>query len=205
MKIISVLGTKGGTGKSTLSLILASSFSKKGSVAVLDCDIQLTCSSAKDINPDLPYEVNSTPHLEEISSQGNRLETQGIDWIIIDTNPRSFLEDSMFIKEIINLSDICLLPCRPAPRDLRATLKISNQISQMKTQAKILWNFVQPKVSAHKESMKQASNLLRIESLEHFMKQRTCYQDVFDERPVENKEAKTEIKNITEEIIKHLK
>ena len=76
MKIISILGAKGGSGKSTLSLILAASFSKKGKTALLDCDIQLTCVSAKNVNPNLPYEVVATPHLKEILSQGERLERE---------------------------------------------------------------------------------------------------------------------------------
>ena len=87
MKIISVIGAKGGSGKSTLCLILASSLRKNGKVALLDCDIQLTCVSAKTINPDLPYEVIPTPHFEKIVVEGKRLESEGFDWVIIDTNP----------------------------------------------------------------------------------------------------------------------
>lgn len=206
MKVISVIGAKGGVGKSTLSLILASSFSKKGTVALLDCDIQLTCVSAKKINPNLPYEVISTPHLEEIISEGARLEAEGIDWIIIDTNPRSFLEDAKLVSEIIKISDLCLLPCRPAPRDVRATLELSEQIASKQSNAKIVWNFVQPRVNAHKESMKQAPKFLGIKPLKNFIKQRTCYQDVFDEPPLPlwNFDAKSEIKKITKEIMKQL-
>jgi len=206
MKIISVIGAKGGSGKSTLSLILASSFSKIGKVALLDCDIQLTCVSAKKINPDLPYEVVSTPHLEEIVSEGDRLESEGVDWMIIDTNPRSFLEDSKLISEIVKISDLCLLPCRPAPRDVRATLELSEQISSRKANAKIIWNFVQPRVNAHKESMKQAPKLLGIQPLKTFIKHRACYQDVFDEPPLPlwNIDARKEIKKITKEIMKQL-
>lgn len=204
MKIISVLGAKGGSGKSTLSLILASSFSKKGKTALLDCDIQLTCVSAKQINPDLPYEVVSTPHLKEIISEGERLESEDVEWMIVDTNPRSFLEDTKQINELIKISDLCLLPCRPAPRDVRATLELSEQIVAKKANARIIWNFVQPRVNAHKESMKQAPKLLGISPLKTFIKHRACYQDVFDEPPLPiwNIDAKNEIKKITKEIIK---
>lgn len=206
MKIISVLGAKGGSGKSTLSLILASSFSKKGKTVLLDCDIQLTCVSAKKINPDLPYEVVSTPHLKEIISQGERLEAEGTEWMIIDTNPRSFLEDSKQINEIITLSDLCLLPCRPAPRDVRATLELSELIASKKANAKIVWNFVQPRVNAHKASMKQAPKLLGMKPLKTFIKHRACYQDVFDEPPLPiwNIDARNEIKKITKEIVKQI-
>lgn len=206
MKIISILGAKGGSGKSTLSLILAASFSKKGKTALLDCDIQLTCVSAKNVNPNLPYEVVATPHLKEILSQGERLESEGVEWMIIDTNPRSFLEDSEQTNEIINLSDLCLLPCRPAPRDVRATLALSEQIVAKKANAKIIWNFVQPRVNTHKESMKQAPKLLGIQPLKNFIKHRACYQDVFDEPPlpVWNFDAKNEIKKVIKEIIRQV-
>lgn len=207
MKIISILGAKGGTGKSTLSLVLASSFSKTRKVALLDCDIQSTCYSAKKINPELPYEVFSTPNLKEIIAEGERLEHGKIDLIIIDTNPRSFLEDTKQIDEIIKLSDLCLLPCRPAPRDVRATLELSEQIVVKQAKARIVWNFVQPRVNAHKASMKQAPKLLGIQPLKSFIKQRACYQDVFDEPPLPlwNLDAKKELKKLLKEIEKELK
>jgi len=206
MKIISVIGAKGGSGKSTLSLILASSLSKKGKTALLDCDIQLTCISAKKINPKLPYEVISTPHLEEIASEGVRLEAEGVDWIVMDTNPRSFLEDSQLIGKIIKNSDLCLLPCRPAPRDVRAMLELSEQVVSKKVNAKIVWNFVQPRVNAHKESMRQAPKLLGIQPFKTFIKHRTCYQDVFDEPPLPlwNLDARNEIKKFIKETVKHV-
>ncbi|NGX51411.1 MAG: Iron-sulfur cluster carrier protein [Chlamydiae bacterium] len=204
MKIISVLGAKGGTGKSTLSLILAASLSKKGKVALLDCDIQLTCVSAKKVNPDLPYEVVSTPLLKDVLSEGERLESEGVDWIIIDTNPRSFLEDPKRTKKIIQLSDLCLLPCRPAPRDIRATLELSERIVAEKANARIVWTFVQPRVRAHKESIKQAPALLGIKPLKTVIKQRICYQDVFDEPPLPiwNLDAKNELRKLIKEVIK---
>lgn len=92
MKIISVVSAKGGVGKSTIALLLASMLSQKHKTALLDCDIQSTCVSAKAVNPDLPYDIVSAPHLKEIVSQGRRLEEEGVEWMVIDTNPRSFLE-----------------------------------------------------------------------------------------------------------------
>ena len=120
--------------------------------------------------------------------------------------PRSFLEDSKLISEIIQISDLSLLPCRPAPRDVRATLELSEQIVSKKANVKIVWNFVQPRVNAHKESMKQAPKLLKIEPLKTFIKHRACYQDVFDEPPLPlcNIDARKEIQKITREIMKQL-
>ena len=202
MKIISVLGSKGGSGKSTVSLILAASFSKQGKTALLDCDIQSTCLSAKKVNPQLPYEVFSTPHIEEIVLKGRQLESSQVEWVVIDTNPRSFLEDPNQIDTIIQLSDICLLPCRPAPRDIRANLELSKQLTQKTSNAHIVWNFVQNRVNAHKASMKQASAFLGLHSLKSFLKQRICYQDVFDEPPLPlwNINAKKEVESLVKEV-----
>ena len=202
MKIVSLVSSKGGVGKSSISLILASLLSQKHKTALLDCDIQATCVGAKEVNPDLPYEVVSAPHLKEIISQGKRLEKQGIEWLVIDTNPRSFLEHPQQIDEIINVSDLCLLPCRPAPRDVRANVDLAEKIVSKNATARILWNFVQSRVNAHRESMKQAPKLLGLKTMKNFIKHRICYADTFDELPlpVNNKDAKEEINAILKEI-----
>jgi cellulose biosynthesis protein BcsQ len=202
MKVISIVGAKGGTGKSTISLLLTSLISQKHSVALLDCDIQSTCVSAKLVNPELPFEVVSSPHLKELISQGKKLEKKGVEWIIIDTNPRSFLENPKHIEEIIKLSDLCLLPCRPAPRDIRANTDLASKIASKNPKARILWNFVQTRVNAHKESMKQAPDLLGLKPLKNFLKHRICYQDVFDEPPfpIGNSLATQELKQLFKEI-----
>jgi len=207
MKIISLVSAKGGVGKSTLSLLIAALLSQKHKVAVLDCDIQSTCMSAKEVNPSLPYEVVSTPHLSEIRAQGKRLEEKGTEWLVIDTNPRSFLENPQQIDEILNVSDLCLLPCRPAPRDIRANVDLSEKIASKKTVSRIVWNFVQPRINAQKESMKQAPNLLGLQPLKNFIKQRACYMDVFDELPlpIANKEAEQEINAMMKEVRKLVK
>lgn len=61
MKIISSVGAKGGSGKSSIALITAWELSKnhKAKVAVLDADVQGTCVSAKALNTEMPFEVYS--------------------------------------------------------------------------------------------------------------------------------------------------
>ena len=53
MKIISSVGAKGGSGKSSIALLLAWELSKgqKKKVGLFDADIQGTCASAKALNP----------------------------------------------------------------------------------------------------------------------------------------------------------
>ena len=207
MKIISLLGSKGGSGKSAIALLLSALLSQKHKVALLDCDIQSTCMSAKVLNPDLPYEVASAPHLKEIVLQGRRFEENGIEWLVIDTNPRSFLEHPRQIDELINISDLCILPCRPAPRDVRANVELAGKIASQGSTARILWNFVQPRANAHKESMRQAPKLLGLKAMKNFIKQRTCYQDVFDESPLptKNKDGMEEISAVFKEIRRMIK
>lgn len=202
MKVISIVSAKGGVGKSTLALLIAASLSQKNKTALLDCDIQSTCLSAKEVNPNLPYEIVSSPHLKEIIEQGKRLEKEGVEYLVIDTNPRSFLEHPKQIDEILSVSDLCLLPCRPAPRDVRANVDLAEKIVLQNNPARIVWNFVQPRINAQKESMRQAPDLLKIKPLKGFIKQRACYMDVFDEPPlpISNKEAEKEINTILREV-----
>jgi cellulose biosynthesis protein BcsQ len=202
MKVISLVSAKGGVGKSCLSTLLAAMLSQKHKTALLDTDIQQTCLSAKEINPKLPYDVVSAPHLKEIISQGKRLKKDNFEWLIIDTNPRSFLENTQQIDEIIHVSDLCLLPCRPAPRDVRANLELSEKLIVKNTPSRIIWNFVRPRINVRRETMKQAPDLLGMKSLKSFIQLRACFQDVFDKPPlpIANKEAENEINSILKEI-----
>ncbi len=209
-RIISCVGAKGGTGKSSLSLLLAWELSKnKSKVAILDADIQGTCISAKilraDLNLPLPFEVFSVASKTELCERGKNLAQAGYDYLIIDGNPRSIHEDPELIEIIAKLSDLSLIISRPSPRDLKAQLKYVEMVKQSTSgQVRILWNFFQKQAGAHKEGVPEGEKFLGVKSIKTKIGLRVAYQDVgFSEcyiGDLGNMEAVNEVKALCSEV-----
>ena len=207
MKIISSVGAKGGSGKSSIALLLAWELSKgqKKKVGLFDADIQGTCASAKALNPDLPFEVYAINNKSKLWEQGKKLSDEGYDYLIIDGNPRSIHEDPALIEVIAKLSDLSLIISRPSPRDLKAQIKYVEMVKAATSgEIRLLWNFYQKTTGAHKEGVPEGENLLDLKSIKTKVGLRIAYQDIgYSEGYIGdlgNKEAATEIKSLTKEI-----
>lgn len=102
MKVISVWSFKGGVGKSTLSLMLASGFAAKGlRVLLSDLDEQQTCMTFYNNAKNCPFEVIA-----------GYPETSDYDILICDHSPQR--SDDNFPWEI---SDVVLVPILPSAID----------------------------------------------------------------------------------------
>lgn len=207
MKIISSVGAKGGSGKSSIALLTAWELSKihKAKVAILDADVQGTCVSAKALNPEIPFEVFPVGDKSQLHKKGKELSDAKYDILIIDGNPRSIHEDPALIEIIAKLSDLSLIVSRPSPRDLKAQLKYVEMVkAHTAGEIRLLWNFFQKNTAAHKEGIPEGEELLGLKSLKTKVGLRIAYQDIgYDEGYIGsfgNKEATEEIKNLVNEI-----
>lgn len=116
MQTISILGQKGGTGKTTTALALAVAAIKVGrSVAVIDLDPQTTATNWAD------RRTTADDGLTVVSCQVARLrfvldaaKSEGADLVIIDTPAKS----SEAGIEAARAADIVLVPVRPQIYDL---------------------------------------------------------------------------------------
>lgn len=158
-KIITVINQKGGAGKTTTSMQLAGSLSRRGfDVLVVDADKQNTSvrwsSSADEENP-FPATVISLAEAgknihREIHKQIGKYEI-----IIIDCPPSV---DSPIGGSALVLADLAIVPVVPSPPDLWASINISQLIEQaalMNTDLKsyLLVNRMQPNTSLSKDVM----------------------------------------------------
>ena len=207
MKVVSSVGAKGGSGKSSVSLLLAWEFARahKSKVALLDADIQGTCSSAKSLNPKLPFEVVSVTDRDQLWAHGKKFEDAGFDYLIIDGNPRSLQEDPGLIEMIAKLSDLNLIISRPSPRDLKAQMKYVDLVrATTKGNIRLLWNFYQKSTGAHREGVPEGEKLLSLKSLQTKIGLRIVYQDVgYTESYIGdlgNEEASEEIRKLGIEV-----
>jgi cellulose biosynthesis protein BcsQ len=207
MRVISCVGAKGGTGKSSISLLTAWELAKshKAKVALLDADVQGTSFSAKALNPDLPFDVISVGSKTQLWEKGKQLSEDGYQYLIIDGNPRSIHEDPDLIKMIAKLSDLTLIVSRPSPRDLKAQFKYVEMVKlETSGEVRILWNFFQKNTGAHKDGIPEGEKLLNLKSLKTQVGLRIAYQDIgYSESYIGslgNKEATAEIRALGNEI-----
>jgi chromosome partitioning protein len=116
MKAITFVTQKGGSGKSTLCISLAVAAQEAGqSVCILEMDRQATVTDwAEHRKADTPEvaQIDAT-QLDDIM---NRLRESDFDYVFIDTPG----VDSPGTLAAIRAADLCVIPCRPTPADLRA-------------------------------------------------------------------------------------
>jgi chromosome partitioning protein len=116
MKTIAIVSQKGGAGKTTIAVHLATAAAAAGhAAAIIDLDPQGTAASWGDRRQAEAPEV--------VSGQAARLpvlieaaRTAGADLVILDTAPNA---DQTALRAA-QLADLVLVPCRPATFDLEA-------------------------------------------------------------------------------------
>jgi len=116
MKTIAIISQKGGAGKTTLSVHLATAAAIAGhNAAIIDLDPQGTAASWGD------RRQAETP--EVVSGQAARLsvlieaaQENGADFLILDTAPNA---DQTALRAA-QIADVVLIPCRAATFDLEA-------------------------------------------------------------------------------------
>src|SRR3954471_3008939 len=116
MKPITFVTQKGGSGKSTLCINLAVAAQEAGrSVCILEMHRQATVSDwAEHRTSESPEvaQVDAT-QLDEVM---RNLRGSAYDYVFIDTPG----VDSPGTLSAIRAADLCIIPCRPTPADLRA-------------------------------------------------------------------------------------
>jgi chromosome partitioning protein len=116
MKAITFVTQKGGSGKSTLCINLAVAAQEAGrSVCILEMDRQVTVSDWAEHRTSETPEVAQidAPQLDEVMKN---LRGSAYDYVFIDTPG----VDSPGTLSAIRAADVCIIPCRPTPADLRA-------------------------------------------------------------------------------------
>ena len=128
MKVISILNQKGGVGKTTISVNLASAIAKKGkSVLLFDADPQGSAldwfaSRSDEMEPLFPVVGCAKPNLHKtIPDLG-----KGRDVVVIDGAPRV----TDLARAAIMASDLVLIPVQPSPYDVWAAEEVVKLIKE---------------------------------------------------------------------------
>lgn len=116
MATVAIISQKGGAGKTTLALHLATVAQDAGLVSlIVDTDPQATASQWASWRNDEPPEVIDSPP-PRLAAKVAQAQKQGAQFIVIDTPPHA---DSA-ARAAVETADLVLIPCRPSAFDLAA-------------------------------------------------------------------------------------
>jgi chromosome partitioning protein len=136
MKVVTTLAQKGGTGKTTLSIHLATlAAARKQNVVIADIDPQQSASFWKRRRGRDNPEVASL-NAKDLKKTIGAYAKQGVDLVVIDTAPHSH-DDAIVAAK---LADFILIPSRPAILDLEAIGSSVDIVKQIKGKAAIILN-----------------------------------------------------------------
>jgi chromosome partitioning protein len=142
MRILTITGYKGGVGKSTTAIHLATYFSEFGNTILVDGDPNKTAVKWSERNPEpLPFMVADERQAVKL--------VQGKDFIIIDTPARPDSED---LKELAKGCDLLILPTSPDVISLEPMLQTAQSLGNANYRALI--TLVPPHPSKEGELMR---------------------------------------------------
>ena len=119
--VISVIQTKGGTGKTTTTMMVASALVSLGyNVLALDSDKQRSATDwADDAGDGLGFDVLHVPTERTLQNALDRYtaDDYGLDFIIVDTPPGS----NSIVDAASRAADLVLVPTGVSPLDMKRT------------------------------------------------------------------------------------
>lgn len=194
MKIITVTGYKGGVGKSTTAIHLATYFSEFGKTLLVDGDLNKT-SIAWAARGKFPFEVvNQHKAMKAIS---------GKDYVIIDTPARP---DSDELGDLADGCDLLILPTTPDVVSLDPMMQTARDLDE-KVFYRVLITIVPPYPNKEGETMKQELQKADVPVFNTLIRRTTGYQQaamkgvpIRDLKSGDLKKAWQDYKNLGKEI-----
>jgi chromosome partitioning protein len=142
MYVLALVTQKGGSGKSTLAVGLAiAAMEYRERVAFVEADPQGTISKWKE-RRDNPYpRVDRVADPAEIERALSHLEAGGIWLAIIDTAGTN----NALAMSAIASADLCLIPARPTPADIKAAIPTLAAIRRLNRRFAFVLNQMPPR------------------------------------------------------------
>jgi chromosome partitioning protein len=155
VKVVAIASQKGGTGKTTTAVHLATAATLAGyDAVVIDLDPQGSAATWGDDRGDAAPEV--------ISGQASRLNVllesaakEGFDLVVIDTGPAA----DAAARRSAELADLILIPCRPSAFDLKAIRTTLDLVEATRTPAFVVLNAAPIRSKAVDEAREVVTNM----------------------------------------------
>jgi chromosome partitioning protein len=138
MHTIALIAQKGGVGKTTIAIHLATAFAAEGrATLILDLDPQASATEWKDHRAaEFPAVLSIQP--SRLSKVMDEAKSIGTDVLILDTAPHS----ESTALEAARVADLILVPCQPTIMDLRAMSKTVDLLRLVRKPAYALLNSI---------------------------------------------------------------
>jgi len=124
MSIIAIVGNKGGAGKTTLSMNIATGLNNRSRTAIIDADPQRSSLQWNAFSESDALSVFAAE--ESLGEQVNELQ-QDYDRIVIDCPPSVYAPQT---HKALVASEHAIIPVQPSPMDLWATVHIAEAVEK---------------------------------------------------------------------------
>jgi len=124
MSIIAIVGNKGGAGKTTLSVNLATGLNKRSRTAIIDADPQRSSLQWRAFSENDIVSVYAAE--DALGEQAEKLK-QDYDRIVIDCPPSVYAPQT---HKALVISEHAVIPVQPSPMDLWATVHIVDAVEK---------------------------------------------------------------------------
>lgn len=144
MQIVAVANQKGGVGKTTVTMQLGATLSRRHRVLVVDVDRQRsTVWWAENLRDRLPFDFAGSQSAKALA--GLRELNIDYDFVLVDTPGN--LEDTPVLETVLDAADFVVLPFTPEPLAVEPTLRtISRLIEPRRLRHAVLLNRIDPRL-----------------------------------------------------------
>ncbi|MGD1982699.1 MAG: ParA family partition ATPase [Chromatiaceae bacterium] len=206
MTTVALVGNKGGAGKTTLCVNLASALHRHGSTVVLDSDPQRSTVQWRAMGVD-----NGLAVVDAVDGLADAHDAARQDFrhVVIDCPPSVEAPQTL---AALRLADVALIPVQPSPLDIWATVHIEREVDEARPEnprlrALLVINQLEPRTRLSK-MMRQALAELTVPVAEVAIRRRMAFRmsalegrSVFDFGS-RGAEAAEEIRLLTEEVMR---
>ncbi len=209
MPVIALVGNKGGAGKTTLCINLASALAERGTTTVLDADPQQSSHNWFSIaDGNSPFAV--IPAFED-AARTMAEHTDSVRYLVVDCPPSVHSQQT---SDALSVANLALIPVQPSPLDLWASVQIETEVERARTlnaglDALLVINQLEPRTRLSKV-MRDALAELSVPAAQSAIRRRMIYRkSIIQGRSVldvgsQGAAAADEIRQLVDEMVKQL-